>query len=142
MTSCVAAYLNPAGLFHVAHHQIRSTCRRRRAQMCVGPASAQAPDTAAKSLDNTESTAKTFAVDAGRDLFFTGMDETMAIDILQKPLGSLPSPDDRYIAAERLKFFVTEASARALMEFVHRFASLDAAVEHPPWKNEPPGVNR
>lgn len=67
------------------------------------------------------STEEVFAIDAGRDLFFRGMDEAMAIEILEKDFGEIEDSEDRFIAAERLKFFPSEKSARALMDFVDRF---------------------
>lgn len=67
------------------------------------------------------STEEVFAIDAGRDLFFRGMDEAMAIEILEKDFGEIDDSEDRFIAAERLKFFPSEESARALMDFVDRF---------------------
>lgn len=77
-------------------------------------------NTAGTSLKTTE---ETFAEDAGRDLFFTGMSPEMAIDILGRELGSLDSPDDRFIAAERLKFFPSIEATDALLSFVERFQS-------------------
>lgn len=68
-------------------------------------------------------TEEVFAIDAGRDLFFRGLDEGMAIDLLEKEFGEIADREDRFIAAERLKFFPSERSARALMQFVDRFDS-------------------
>lgn len=75
----------------------------------------------------TTSTEDAFAIDAGRDLFFSGLDEDHAIEILDVPLGELQVVEDRFIAAERLKFFPSSQSTRALMRFVQRFdpAKLD-----------------
>jgi len=84
-----------------------------------------AMDTEAKQTGAANVASDTFGIDAGRDLFFTGMDEAMAIEILQKPLGSLSASDDRYIAVERLKFYASDASALALMDFVERFETYD-----------------
>lgn len=69
------------------------------------------------------STDEVFAIDAGRDLFFPGMTEDMAIAILDVPFGSHAGKDDRFIAAERLKFFVSSRSTSALLRFVTRFDS-------------------
>lgn len=76
-----------------------------------------------KSGGQKTSTEEVFAIDAGRDLFFRGMDEAMAIEILEKEIGELSDVEDRFIAAERLKFFPSERSARALMSFVDKFDS-------------------
>lgn len=84
--------------------------------MCAQPSARTASP-----LGGGDSTSRTFAVDAGRDLFFTGMNEELAIELMESPLGTLDAPEDRYIAAERLKFFPTVASARALMDFIRRF---------------------
>lgn len=86
-----------------AHHAAR---RPRRMQTSAVPAM---------------STEDVFAVDAGRDLFFTSMDQAKAIEILDVPLGDLPQADDRFIAAERLKFYPSEDTTLALMRFVQRF---------------------
>lgn len=67
------------------------------------------------------STEDIFGIDAGRDLFFTGMDADTAIQILNADLGSLDERDDRFIAAERLKFFPSERSADAIIRFVRKF---------------------
>lgn len=83
---------------------------RRRTRMCAAPGGAL----------RSESTSRTFGEDAGRDLFFTGMGEALAIATLDRPREKLKSPDDRYIAAERLKFFITEQSTLALMRFISR----------------------
>ncbi len=88
--------------------------------MCVSASQPASPIAPADTGDTT-SVSDTFAIDAGRDLFFPGMDEGMAISILGEPLGSLCEHEDRYIAAERLKFFPSEASARALMKFISAF---------------------
>lgn len=98
----------------------RQQCARRaRApSMCAS----SSPPASAPSTAPSAGAADAFAIDAGRDLFFPGMDAEMAISILAKPLGSLESSDDRYIAAERLKFFPSAASARALMDFVSLFS--------------------
>ena len=69
----------------------------------------------------TPSTEDTFAIDAGRDLFFSGMDPETAIGILKEPLGSLAASDDRFIAAERLKFFPSNDTTQALIKFVDSF---------------------
>ncbi|CAN8075382.1 unnamed protein product [Agarophyton chilense] len=49
------------------------------------------------------------------------MDEHTAVTLLDADLGSLPEPEDRFIAAERLKFFPSARSARAIICFVRRF---------------------
>lgn len=67
------------------------------------------------------STEDTFAIDAGRDLFFPGMDADAAIQILNAPLGSLEARDDRFIAAERLKFYPSERAVDTIIAFVERF---------------------
>lgn len=67
------------------------------------------------------STEDTFGIDAGRDLFFPGMDADTAIQLLDADLGSLDERDDRFIAAERLKFFPSEKSADAIIRFVRKF---------------------
>lgn len=67
------------------------------------------------------STEDTFALDAGRDLFFPGMDADMAIQILDAELGSLDAKDDRFIAAERLKFYPSNETVAAMIRFVRRF---------------------
>lgn len=69
----------------------------------------------------TPSTEDTFAIDAGRDLFFSAMNPETAIAILDEPLGSLSARDDRFIAAERLKFFPSVDSTQALIRFVDSF---------------------
>lgn len=88
---------------------------------CIAGSSPSCGTSASNSLPSNTSTEEVFAIDAGRDLFFSGMDEKMAIHILETPLGQLKNVEDRFIAAERLKFFPSEQSARALMLFVHQF---------------------
>mmetsp|Transcript_8687 Transcript_8687/g.26104 ORF Transcript_8687/g.26104 Transcript_8687/m.26104 type:complete len:495 (+) Transcript_8687:904-2388(+) len=61
---------------------------------------------------------ETFAEDAGKDLFFTGMDEEKAIELVTTGAGELDDRSDRYIAAERLKFYQSEASTEALVKCV------------------------
>lgn len=76
----------------------------------------------------TQSTEDTFAIDAGRDLFFSGMTPELAIEILERPLGSLESKDDRFIAAERLKFFTGEYCTRALIKFIRCFEGVEGVI--------------
>jgi bilin biosynthesis protein len=75
-------------------------------------------------------TADTFAIDAGRDLFFTGMNVDVALSLITAPLGELASPEDRFIAAERLKFYPSEDSTAAILNFVLSFdaSNLDMYV--------------
>lgn len=73
------------------------------------------------SRNGSTSTEDVFAIDAGRDLFFRGMDDNMAIELLEKPFGEVCEIEDRFIAAERLKFFPSERSTRAIVQFVNRF---------------------
>lgn len=84
----------------------------------------------APSSTSTPTTDQIFGENAGRDLFFNAMDEAQAISLLDAELGSLPSADDRFIAAERLKFFPTASAADAIIRFVRRFDSskLDSYV--------------
>lgn len=77
--------------------------------------------TSSDQLRTSSSTEETFAIDAGRDLFFPGMDADTAIQILDAPLGSLEARDDRFIAAERLKFYPSEKAVDAIIAFVRRF---------------------
>lgn len=103
---------------------------RRRAP--VASASAPPPPPRERSAQATQTTEETFAQDAGRDLFFAAMDADTAIALLAAPLGGLDSRDDRFIAAERLKFFPSEKAARAILEFVRRFrgvAEADSILE-------------
>lgn len=95
----------------------------RRSVTCASDLPAATTSDAQKNkLDTaTPSTEDVFAIDAGRDLFFSGMDEAKAIQILGEPLGQLEDIEDRFIAAERLKFFATSDSAQALMSFIRRF---------------------
>ncbi|KAA8492125.1 putative phycocyanin operon protein Y [Porphyridium purpureum] len=65
-----------------------------------------------------QSTEQTFAESAGRDLYFQGMDEALAQKVLLAPAHELDDASERYIAAERLKFFPSEASTRALIKCV------------------------
>lgn len=73
------------------------------------------------SNDINTSTEDTFAIDAGRDLFFPGMDADAAIQILDTELGTLDARDDRFIAAERLKFFPSNNTVDAMIRFVRKF---------------------
>lgn len=56
------------------------------------------------------------------------MDADTAIQILDAPLGSLEARDDRFIAAERLKFFPSEKAADAIIAFVRRFEMEEMAL--------------
>ncbi|CDF35399.1 unnamed protein product [Chondrus crispus] len=49
------------------------------------------------------------------------MDEDKAIQILEADLGFLDAREDRFIAAERLKFFPSEKAADAIIRFVRKF---------------------
>lgn len=91
-------------------------CRTPR--RCILLAQTGPPTNTSKVNTSTE---ETFAIDAGRDLFFSGMDAQMAISILDEDLGSLSQKDDRFIAAERLKFFPSDESADALIRFIRKF---------------------
>ncbi len=51
------------------------------------------------------------------------MDESIAISLLRKPLGTLDDSSDRFIAVERLKFYNTVESTRALLDFIRLFDS-------------------
>eukprot|EP00177_Eucheuma_denticulatum_P004296 GFKZ01007799.1.p1 GENE.GFKZ01007799.1~~GFKZ01007799.1.p1 ORF type:complete len:524 (+),score=50.81 GFKZ01007799.1:74-1645(+) len=73
----------------------------------------------------TTSTEETFGIDAGRDLFFPGMDAEACISILDSPLGSLEARDDRFIAAERIKFYPSDQAADSIISFVRRFNAAD-----------------
>lgn len=54
----------------------------------------------------------------------------MCIEILNVPLGQHVNIDDRFIAAERLKFYVSENSTQALIRFVRLFGqSEDSQLE-------------
>jgi bilin biosynthesis protein len=66
-------------------------------------------------------TAETFAIDAGRDLFFTAMNADVALSLITAPLGSLSAPEDRFIAAERLKFYPSADATSAIVNFVLSF---------------------
>jgi bilin biosynthesis protein len=80
-----------------------------------------------REAQRTQTTEETFAEDAGRDLFFAAMEPETAMELLAAPLGGLPSRDDRFIAAERLKFFPSEAATRAILDFVQRFEGVPPA---------------
>lgn len=113
-----------------AHYQALScpkksnfqTLQRSSAHLpkCIAgsPPNDGAPLTAERGSPSTEDV---FAIDAGRDLFFNEMDESLAIQILDTPFGQLKDVEDRFIAAERLKFFPSEQSAKTIMKFVRRF---------------------
>lgn len=92
----------------------------RKFQSCQYPR-AQVTTGSAASDKSPKSTEETFAIDAGRDLFFPGMDGDKCIDILNAPLGSLQQTDDRYIAAERIKFYASEKAVDTIISFVRRF---------------------
>lgn len=129
LSSLFASFIESAALPHRRRPTRPRTCAlsRRALEMQQGGAARNAlpADRASSSTEDT------FAIDAGRDLFFTGMDEKLAISVLEAPFGSLGAPDDRFIAAERLKFFPSEQSARAIMKFVKSFenAPPNLAVE-------------
>lgn len=91
--------------------------KRRGAYPKMTKDSGQAPPNSTSSA----STDDIFAIDAGRDLFFAAMDASTAIRLLDAELGSLPARDDRFIAAERLKFYPSEETTEALMRFVRKF---------------------
>lgn len=88
-------------------------CKRKTTLQCC----------ASQPATSSPSTSDTFGIDAGRDLFFTGMDESIAISLLEQPLGTLKDPCDRFIAVERLKFYNSIKSTRALIDFVRLFDS-------------------
>lgn len=75
------------------------------------------------STEVNTSTEDVFAIDAGRDLFFAGMDAGMAIAILDAPLDKEYEKgiEDLFIAAERLKFFPSEESTSALIRYICKF---------------------
>jgi bilin biosynthesis protein len=110
----------PRSHLRSAHPPLRRLRASPRIRSRAPPKMASAPQT----------TEETFALDAGRDLFFAGMDGAMATALLDAPLGSLPSADDRFIAAERLQFFPSAAATDAIIRFVARFntANLDDYV--------------
>lgn len=56
------------------------------------------------------------------------MDESLAISLLSEPLGTLAAREDRFIAAERLKFFPSTASARAILAFVRAFDGASGTI--------------
>lgn len=91
--------------------------RNTRAQAQVTKMSRSSTPTSS----GTTSTEETFAIDAGRDLFFPGMDVDACIEILDAPLGSLEARDDRFIAAERLKFYPSDQAADSIIRYVRRF---------------------
>lgn len=105
----MVAFLGPRG---VVLHAKRPTARCARR----GTVAMKAAERAAR-----VSTEETFAIDAGRDLFFASMDRDQALAILEVLPGALEARDDRFIAAERLKFFPCEESARGIMRFVRAF---------------------
>lgn len=94
------------------------------------PRARNPPPQAAMPSAPAPKTEDTFAIDAGRDLFFAGMDDETAIGILDTDFGGLPEKDDRFIAAERLQFFPSEKATTALLSFVNRFdlTALDSYV--------------
>lgn len=81
----------------------------------------QLADSSGRTTKSPPATEDVFAISAGKDLFFAGMDENIAISILDTDLGALKDPDDRFIAAERLKFYPSEASTDALVCFIGKF---------------------
>jgi bilin biosynthesis protein len=95
-----------------------SLCSRRPRRAATFSA---APTAHAPPLRGTQTTEETFAEDAGRDLFFAAMNADTALGLLASPLGGLDSRDDRFIAAERLKFFPSDEVVRGIVEFVRRF---------------------
>ncbi|PXF41138.1 putative phycocyanin operon protein Y [Gracilariopsis chorda] len=100
--------------------------RNRRASLSMKQGEAAGPP----SPTSTPTTDQIFAKNAGRDLFFNALDEAKAISLLDAELGSLSAADDRFIAAERLKFFPTATAADAIIRFVRRFdtSKLDSYV--------------
>lgn len=54
------------------------------------------------------------------------MDPATAISLLDQPLGTLPAPEDRFIAAERLKFFPGVSTVAALLRYIRK--AKDATV--------------
>lgn len=94
-----------------ARPRLSSAPRRRLPASC----------SAAKPSTQAPTTEETFAEDAGRDLFFTGMDADMAMAVLDAPLGGLDERDDRFIAAERIKFFESEEVTACALRFLAKF---------------------
>lgn len=94
-------------------------CSQRVPPRWVSQADAQttAPATVPPST-GYQSTEETFGNDAGRDLFFPGMDSELAIRIIDTPAADLQDSADRYVAAERLKFYPSEQATRALLECI------------------------
>jgi len=61
---------------------------------------------------------ETFATDAGRDLFFAAMDADTAAALVRTRAADLDDGADRYVAAERLKFFESPAATDALLDCI------------------------
>lgn len=87
-------------------------CRRRSVLRCVREG------VATEGRDQQTKMEDVFAQDAGKDLFFSGMEQEEAIEIIVKPSRAMEDHSDRYIAAERLKFFPSDASTEALIRCI------------------------
>ncbi|GAB0494561.1 hypothetical protein MMPV_005855 [Pyropia vietnamensis] len=61
---------------------------------------------------------ETFATDAGRDLFFAAMDASTAARLVRTPSSAMDDGSERYVAAERLKFYESVDATEALLDCI------------------------
>lgn len=61
---------------------------------------------------------ETFATDAGRDLFFAAMDAPTAARLVRTPAAEMDDGSERYVAAERLKFYESPDATYALLDCI------------------------
>jgi len=94
-------------------------CARRRWEfICLAESGGQT----APAFQRTE---ETFQQDAGKDLFFPALDEEKAIELIGMGSTDMEDPSERYIAAERLKFYPSQASTDALLKCVNDRSSTE-----------------